>query len=449
MTIFRLIALLFAITTVEAVDTDRFGGFKGVTREASGYFRVEQINGRWFFITPEGHPYIALGGNHIGSFLKKQAAESGLLARHGDDVERAADALLADLRTLGLNAGDAYQPEPRFAEKLPWIKPFTYLPAPKKGWPDVFDETEMREMHDHVKKQCSGIAAQPWVIGVAGPDLPTWDSGFVHQYRLNPVGSPGRQGYLAFLKERHSGDITSVNAAYGTRFATWEALEKKPRLDLKIENDTARADDEAFLTLIASRHFAAVRSACKAGAPNHLYLGERTQLRVIPEGVLREMGRHIDVFCTQSLIRLPKNPPEWQVFQREHYEREFALVGKPMIIVDWAAPFAPGPEPLTTEYGTLKPEAEAAREAGQFVRDAFEPPFMVGLFICQVLGSHANDKWFGPEARRTYLRDDGSPFPDRAREIADANHAVLARLFEMVSELPQPSPKAAIQVRPE
>jgi hypothetical protein len=366
------------------------------------------------------------------------------LARHGGDVGRAVEAVLAEIRALGLNAGDAYQPLPQFAERLPWIKPFHYLPAPKQGWPDVFDAAEMREMHEHVKTQCALIAAKPWVIGVAGPDLPPWDSSFVRRYRLAPVGSPGKQGYISFLKERHPQGITTVNAAYGTRFDSWAALEAKPRLDLKIETDAVRADDAAFLALIAERHFAAVRAACKAGAPNHLYLGERTQLRVIPDGVLRAMGRHIDVFCTQSLIRLPKDPPEWQVFQRQHYDREFALVGRPMVIIDWAAPFSPHSGEMQTEYGTLKPEA-AAQEAGQFVRDAFQPPYMTGLFICQVLGTHANDRWFGPKARRTYLRDDGTPFPERSRQIARANHEVLARLYEQeASESPKqqtlPSP---------
>ena len=80
-------------------------------RDATGFFRVEEVGGRWYFITPEGHPYIALGGNHIGSYLKTQAAEGGLLARYADDPEAAAEALLTSLSDLELPAGDAYQPD--------------------------------------------------------------------------------------------------------------------------------------------------------------------------------------------------------------------------------------------------------------------------------------------------------------------------------------------------
>jgi hypothetical protein len=64
---------------------DKFGGDLRVTRQATGFFRTEQIGGRWFFITPEGHPFIAIGPNHTGPTLRHQGKESGLLARFGHD----------------------------------------------------------------------------------------------------------------------------------------------------------------------------------------------------------------------------------------------------------------------------------------------------------------------------------------------------------------------------
>ena len=144
------------------------------------------------------------------------------------------------------------------------------------------------------------------------------------------------------------------------------------------------------------------------------------------------MGKYIDVFCTQSLIRLPKSPPEWQVFQREYYDHEFSLVGKPMIIVDWAAPFTLAEEPVETEYGTLKPEKESGEEAAQFVSDAFEAPYLTGLFICQVIGSHGNDKFF-LRAKRTYLKDDGTRYAVRTELLKQANESVLDRLYGQLS----------------
>ena len=39
------------------VKVDRYGGDLSVRRRATGRFRTERIGGRWWLITPEGHPY--------------------------------------------------------------------------------------------------------------------------------------------------------------------------------------------------------------------------------------------------------------------------------------------------------------------------------------------------------------------------------------------------------
>jgi hypothetical protein len=47
------------LASLAAAETDRFGGTLAIQREATGHFRVEQMQGRWMFITPEGHGYTA------------------------------------------------------------------------------------------------------------------------------------------------------------------------------------------------------------------------------------------------------------------------------------------------------------------------------------------------------------------------------------------------------
>ncbi|MEM1443325.1 MAG: hypothetical protein AAGF67_13340, partial [Verrucomicrobiota bacterium] len=198
-----LAAFGFGIVPSQGDETerefDRFGGFRGVAREATGFFRVEEVENRWWFITPEGYPYIPLGGNHVGNFLKTQAGESGLLARHLDDPEAAAEALLESLRNLGLNAGDAYQPDRRFAERIQWVKSFHYFPGKNQKWFNVFDPNEVKAVKAQVTAECASIADNPWVLGVAGPDLPRWDSSYAHPYRMAEPGSLARTGYEEFL----------------------------------------------------------------------------------------------------------------------------------------------------------------------------------------------------------------------------------------------------------
>jgi hypothetical protein len=45
---------------------DRFGGVTGgVSFEATGFFRTQKQGGRWYLVTPEGHPFYSLGVNAV------------------------------------------------------------------------------------------------------------------------------------------------------------------------------------------------------------------------------------------------------------------------------------------------------------------------------------------------------------------------------------------------
>ncbi|EJM86247.1 Beta-galactosidase [Pseudomonas sp. GM74] len=45
---------------------DKFGGLtKGPSFKASGFFRTEKRDGRWYLVTPEGHPFYSLGVNTV------------------------------------------------------------------------------------------------------------------------------------------------------------------------------------------------------------------------------------------------------------------------------------------------------------------------------------------------------------------------------------------------
>jgi hypothetical protein len=132
------------------------------------------------------------------------------------------------------------------------------------------------------------------------------------------------------------------------------------------------------------------------------------------------------------LILSPQRPPEWQVFQSEGYDSTFAIVQKPMIIVDWATPFSLD-ETYTNDRGTIKAEAEAAEDVARWVKDALQQPYIVGVFKCQFIGTHGNDRWF-PEGRmkRTLWKDDGTAFPVMTERVSQAHREALDEVYESV-----------------
>src|SRR5208283_2310920 len=41
----------------------KYGGYKNTQARATGFFRVEKIDGRWWFVDPEGHLFLSTGTN--------------------------------------------------------------------------------------------------------------------------------------------------------------------------------------------------------------------------------------------------------------------------------------------------------------------------------------------------------------------------------------------------
>ncbi|MBM3755389.1 MAG: hypothetical protein FJW38_15560 [Acidobacteria bacterium] len=416
-----------AAGALSGAERDRYGGWNSIRANATGYFRVEEIRGRWYLITPEGNGYIAIGANHIGAYLRSAEQSGPLLKRAGESGDKALALLIGEMKSLGLTAGEAYAPlHAKLGRLFPRIENINY-PTPSKFEFDVFDPAVVSKIHDHTVSACRAFASDPWVIGVAFADQPVWDSRRVDHHRNLAPTSPGRTRYAEFLRSRYT-DAAACNAAYGTAFSSLTPEEDFKSIDAK--KPAVKADDEAFLGIIADRLYGELKAATRKGAPNHLFLGERFVVRQAPSEVIRAVGRHVDIHCTQALILSPQRPPEWQVFQADGYRTTYAQIGqKPVIVIDWAAPFSLDTT-YETERGVIKSEAESGDDAAAWIRAAFEEPYLVGLFTCQLAGRHGNDRWF-PEGRmkRTLLRDDGTPFPQRTQRIADAQKAVLRRVF--------------------
>lgn len=369
--------------------TDRFGGTLAIKHEATGFFRVEKVNDRWMFITPEGHGYLALGANHIGKFMQGKAEE--LLKRFDGDREKAGAALTQTIRDLGLNAGETYAPFwPELQTKLPWVANVTYPQGAQNYQFDVFDPSWQKKLHAQILRECKAFTNDPFVLGVAFVDQPEWGKKRVEYFESLPDAAPGKKRLL--------------------------------------EHRQAGGKDADFLGLTADTLYAQLKAAVKEGAPHHLFLGERFVLRKAPDAVLKAVGKHVDVFSTQALILSRHRPPEWQRFQADGWDHEMKMTGKPILVVDWAAPFSLGAA-FDSEHGPIKTEAEAAADSAQWITAALAHPGIVGIFRCQLIGTHGNDRWFEGKAKRTYLKDDGSPFPEIAAKVSEANHAALKAAY--------------------
>ena len=428
-----VLVLLLASGACDAPDVplDAFGGYSAIEREATGWFRVEEVDDRWMFITPAGHGYLALGANHTGRYLKEAHQSSSLYERVAGDSLRAQEAMYQAYRAAGLNAGEAYLPlDPYLKERLPYIAHLDY-PGSKFAF-DVFNDSVQTAFRQLLIPACRRLANDSLVLGVAFVDLPIWDSRRVDFFRSLPATAPGKAEYLRFLEERYADDVQRFNKVYGTQFPDFADLQSATEWTLDTTQPTVQEDDELFMGRIAAVLYPLLKGIVREGTPHHLFMGERYVLRMVPEPVLRVAGQHVDVFCTQALILSPQRPPEWQVFQQAGFDSTFAIVQKPMLVIDWATPFSLD-STYVNDRGTIKREVEAAEDVANWVTAALERPYIIGVFKCQFIGIHGNDHWF-PEGRmkRTLWQDDGTAFLVMTERVAQAHRAALQRAYASV-----------------
>lgn len=412
----------------DSAPIDSQAGFTDIQLPATGHFRTEQVNGRWVFVTPDGHPYVALGANHVGKFFGQPEQTAAILKRFAGDTAAAIRSVHQAMLDMRLTAGEAYDPlSPELKQAMPYVVNVDF-PGRKKFRFDVFSPEFRKEAEEKISETCRPIARDSLVLGIAYVDLPVWDRRRADYFRSLPATAPGRQRYTEFLQRRYP-TIDALNASYDTDFGSFAAIDT-----ISPYGSEAATDDAVFLGEVADTLYNFLKSATAHHAPHKLFFGERFVLRMAPEAVVRSVGKYVDVFCTQALILSPQRPPEWQVFQPESYARQYEWTGgKPMLLIDWAAPFSLD-STYVTERGTVKDELNASREAARYFDELFELPYVIGAFKCQLLGSHGNDRWFpAGRMKRTYLRDDGRAFTKRTEIARQAHVTVLETVHEQIT----------------
>ena len=320
-------------------DWNRYGGWAGGPKlRATGYFQVQQLNGAWWMVDPEGRLFWSHGVVRVGTrirvgsvyhgtplldregYFRLPARESPLAAFYdhepqstrryyvGKDNHPVYDFLEANLfRKYGQDWASEYalQAQRRLASwglntiansSDPGIyskrqTPYTAivysaplgrsefrLQGSAGNWgklPDPFDPGWRQLMDRTLRTELKESLDDPWCLGFFVDNELHWgDAAYLAEATLSsPSAQWAKQVMIADLRKKYR-EVQKLNAAWGTAFATWEALlaattppdNKRPAV---------RADLDAFSEQYLIAYFRGCREAIKAAAPNHLYLGCR------------------------------------------------------------------------------------------------------------------------------------------------------------------------------
>jgi hypothetical protein len=314
----RTIAQLPGFTPT-TVKLSRYGGRLDKRAKATGFFRVQKIDGRWWAIDPDGYYFLHNAPNDVqpgSSARTQQALKDKFRDRAGwmagtrrfllENGFNGAGAWSATKEIQAENAKAnkplAYTVNLDFMSKYGDQRGGTYVQPGHKGYPNdvifAFDPG-FEEFVNERAKQLSQYKKDPNLFGYfSDNEMPLLRKNLDGYLKL-PVTEPG---YVAAKKWADERSIT-----------------------LETITDQHRQD---FLAFVAERYFSIVARAIKKYDPNHLYLGCRFHgaQRYYPE-LLRVAGKYLDAVSINyynNWTPEKKWVAEWEV-----------LAGKPFIVTEW------------------------------------------------------------------------------------------------------------------
>lgn len=304
---------------------NEYGGWAaGPTLEATGFFRAEKYQGRWWLVDPAGKLFISHGMDCVGSldytpitgrekwwqdFPGEQPEFQGFIARgvhalhghyagtrpdafsfsaanalrkYGEDWEaKTAELAHRRLRSWGMNTVANWSHSRVYTlAKTPYTVNVGFGSRLLEGstgywgkFRDVFDPGFAAAVEKAMAGQIGKSAGDPWCLGYFVDNEIAWgqDVSLAQGTLASPPDQVAKQVFLQDLKEKYE-SIPALNEAWGTEHASWEAL-----LACTEPPDAQRAREDllAFSSKTAEMYFKACREAVKKAAPNNLYLGCR------------------------------------------------------------------------------------------------------------------------------------------------------------------------------
>jgi hypothetical protein len=304
---------------------DKWGGYaKGPTLKATGFFRTEKYEGKWWLVDPDGKLFWAHGMDcvrsgdytptddrktwfqdfpgdkpefqefwgvqgHVvnGYYAGKQPkvfnfTNANLKRKYGDSWrDLSAQQAHRRLASWGMNTIANWSDQNVYL-----LRQTPYTVAAGTGgksiagstgywgqFRDVFDpgfkEATQRRMAQEVGKS----AGDPWCLGYFVDNELSWgdDTSLALAALQSPADQAAKIVFVNDLKAKYD-TIDKLNAVWGTTYASWEGL-----LESRAAPDKKKAGDDlrAFYSKLAETYFRIVRDCVKEVAPNNLYLGCR------------------------------------------------------------------------------------------------------------------------------------------------------------------------------
>lgn len=438
------------------------------SEDSSGFVHLQKINDTWWFISPEGEPFVSIGVNHVEPHLwLAPYNREATLNRYGKDLVNEAGhfdtnsaaarkwidrqiEITGDLHfnAFGVHTHDSIDPA-LYREQVYHLARLNTAPLAGRRErngegprPDVFSEDFRRFLEQRVKAVTAEHKDSAKLLGYIYTDIPRWVLGrndqkaFGETVMIYPwvnailaLGqeSPGKQRWLELLREHYDSPAAAaetwglpVSPTYGI---TWDRMARLIDWTKPTDPEKADADMIAFLHLIADRWYSLHREVILQHDPNHLIFGDKQMINLRHPWVIEALKQHVDAICVQTYGRWADDGPVMAELYR--------LTGKPIFNGDGCYAYA---QPEQKEWGVkgLRTGARSIAEVAEFYQETLEgmmaAPHIIGWHHCGYL-----QQWDAAERGDSPMNENGflDPFEKPWTQWTDVIREVNGRATEL------------------
>ena len=307
-------------------DRNKYGGWTGGPQlKATGFYRVEKYEGKWWLVDPEGRLFWSHGIDCVrenndtpisdrerywkwlpdddspfaefygrGSWAPHgyykdhtpyrtyDFSRANFLRKYGKNWRGKFAAIThRRLRSWGLNTiANWSQQSIYLMRKTPYVCTISYSSKRLEGsegyWGkfyDVFDPSFRLALRARLSSEKGKAVNDPWCIGYFVHNEIAWgdEVSLAIAALVSPADQPAKKVFVDDLKTKY-GTIDKLNETWGTKHLSWQALMQSQEAP---DKKKAWSDLTAFYTKTAETYFKTIRDELKNVAPNQLYMGCR------------------------------------------------------------------------------------------------------------------------------------------------------------------------------
>jgi hypothetical protein len=389
-------------------DVSQYGGYKAKQLKATGFFRTEKMDGKWWLVDPEGYLFLSVGVDCMGASVRTSTKgreyifenlqdTSGnadyykwnLQQRYGDKADTEwVNTAVKRMHAWGLNTIANWSSSAAFSSNpAPFVLSVPGLQLEKgiMGLPDIYDPQYAEAIDKSIGGMADKYKDNPWLLGYFVGNEQPW---------------PGQESILCDrILNGNDRPIKTALQAY---------------IQVKGESPEAK---RAFVYETFGKFLGQVNSTLKKHDPHHLNLGMRFGGETSSE-LLAIIGKHFDVFSFNCYALQPSE---------EFMKRIDEQTGLPVLVGEYH--FGVPDRGMAAGIVQVATRQDRGKAYRYYNEQGYAHPSLVGAHWFQWIDQPNTGRGDGENYNIGLLDITDRPYPD----MVEAMQATHKRLYDIHS----------------